>query len=99
MTADEVLVRLTEQARAEYSPYMTAYGTVDMQRLIEDGKAHLIKSISDTAYGKKVEFYDGQAALVHIAKHLGMFQERTEHTGEIVVRVKYGDDGTDGPPA
>src|SRR5688572_22966104 len=45
MGKDEVLVRFTEQARAEYSQYFLPNGTVDLPKLIRDGKAHLIKSV------------------------------------------------------
>lgn len=73
MGPDEVLIRLGEQARAEYSQYIGADGVVDLAQMIADGKAHLIKGIKETAHGKTIEFYDGQAALVHIGKHHKIF--------------------------
>jgi len=77
MGADEVLVRLAQQARAEYADYLRPDGTVDLEQMLADGKGHLIKGTKwDNRSGKlTVEFYDAQAALVHIGKHLGIFKE------------------------
>lgn len=75
MSADEVLMRLGEQARNEHGKYITSTGIVDLPQLIADGKGHLIKGIKETQYGKNVEFYDAQAALVHIGKHHKLFVE------------------------
>lgn len=73
MGADEALVRLAEQARAAYSAYITAAGTVDVARLVADGKGHLIKAIKETQYARNIEFYDAQAALIQIGKHHKLF--------------------------
>lgn len=97
MTADEVLVRLAEQARNEHGKYITATGIVNLPQLIADGKGHLIKGIKETQYGKNIEFYDAQAALVHLGKHHGLFKDSVEHSGETTMRVIYGDDGTNDP--
>jgi phage terminase small subunit len=75
MGADEVLRRLAEQARAEYSAYLTQDGTVDFARLIADGKGHLVKGIKDTAQGRNIEFHDAQTALLHIGKHHKLFKD------------------------
>lgn len=99
MSADEVLMRLAEQARAEYSAYLLPDGTVDLPRMLADGKGHLIKGVKETQYGKNIEFYDGQAALVHIGKHHKLFTDSVEHSGETTMRVVYGDDGIDDPAA
>lgn len=90
MSADEVLIRLTEQARAEYSAYLTPDGTVDMQRLINDGKAHLIKGIKETQHATNIEFHDAQAALVHIGKHHGLFADKVEHSGSLDLKIVKG---------
>lgn len=97
MTADEVLVRLAEQARAAQSAYLRPDG-VDLESLIRDGKAHLIKAIKRTQFGDNIEFHDAQAALVHIGKHHGLFADKMEHEGEVIVRVEYGDKGSGGTP-
>jgi phage terminase small subunit len=79
MSADEVLARLTEQARGDYGNYIDAEGNVDIEALKEDGKAHLIKSISDSKYGKRIEFYDAQRAMNLMAKYHRLFAERIEN--------------------
>ena len=87
MSADEVLVRLAEQARAAYSDYLTPDGTVDFTRLIADGKGHLVKGIKDTAQGRNIEFHDAQAALVQIGKHHKLFTDKVEveHSGTVEI--------------
>jgi phage terminase small subunit len=98
MSANEVLDRLAEQARAGYSAYLTADGAVDFARLVADGKGHLVKGIKDTAQGRNIEFHDAQAALVQIGKHHKLFTDNVQQSGEVVVKVQYGDDGTDSTP-
>jgi hypothetical protein len=84
MQADEVLARLAEQARAEYASYLNDDGTVDLQRMIEDGKAHLIKGTKWDRHGNLVvEFHDAQAALVHIGRHLKLFTDNMYHSGSL----------------
>lgn len=73
MSADEVLVRLAEQARAEYSAYIAPNGAVDLAGLVRDGKAHLVKAIKETQHATNIEFYDAQAALLQIGKHHRLF--------------------------
>lgn len=76
MGADEVLVRLAQQARAEYALYLCDDGTVDLARLLADGKGHLIKGTKWDRLGNLVvEFYDGQHALELLGKHLGLFKD------------------------
>lgn len=83
MSADEALARLAEQARAEYSRYFKANGTIDLEKLLADGKGHLIKKIKPTAYGNEIEFYDGQTALLNIGRHHKLFVDRSEVSGEL----------------
>lgn len=87
MSSEEALVRLSEQARAEYSKYLyvddaLAVG-VDVQAMIDDNKAHLIKAIKETPQGQVIEFYDAQTALVQIGRARGIFTDKVEHSGEI----------------
>jgi phage terminase small subunit len=94
MSADEVLSRLAEQARADHTQYLEKDGTVDLPRLIMDGKAHLVKSTHWDKDGRLVvKFHDTQSALALIGKHHKLFADRMEHTGEgggdIVLRVVY----------
>jgi phage terminase small subunit len=108
MGPDEVKLRLAEQARGAAGLYIQPTGDFDFARLIEDGKQHLIKSVSITETkdggSKKVEFYDAQAALVHIGRHYKLFTNVTENTttlsleglGDLLERV-YGDDAPPEP--
>jgi phage terminase small subunit len=84
MSANEVLVRLAEQARAEQNRYLTPEG-INLEALLRDGKGHLVKGIKETKYGQEIEFYDAQAALVHIGKHHGIFTDKVDvnHSGNI----------------
>lgn len=86
MSANEVLARLAEQARANVGQIMLLdqAGNLrgfDWQKVKALG--HLVKSISFTANGPKVEFYDAQAALVQLGKAHGVFKEQVEHSGSI----------------
>ncbi len=78
MSADEVIERLGEQARAEYSKYLEDDGTIDIKSLLAAGKGHLIKSTVPTKEGNRIEFYDGQSALITLAKHHGLLTDRHE---------------------
>lgn len=69
MTADEVLTRLSEQARGEYGQYIKANGDIDLEKLVADGKGHLIKSIKDTRYGKSITFVDSQEAIRLLSRY------------------------------
>lgn len=78
MSADEVLDRFSEQARAAYSRYLTPDGTVDLHRLIADGKAHLIKKIKPGRYGNEIEFYDAHSARELLGKHHKLWADKLE---------------------
>lgn len=99
MDADEVLARLSEQARANIRDFIHidpdgAFITLDEEALRTRG--HLVKKIS-TSQGKtssvSIELYDGQAALVQLGKHLKLFTENLDLTsgGQPIV-VKLIDD-------
>lgn len=89
ITPDEILARLAEQARGEQSKYILADGSVDIGKMKEDDKLHLIKSITPMKEGNKIEFYDGQSALVHLGKAIGALKDNV-HDGEVILRVVYG---------
>lgn len=93
MSADEVLMRLAEQARAAYSDAICEDGTVDVAELVSPGRAHLIKSIKFTESGKKnVEFYDAQAALQLLGKHHKLFSDVIENKHSGRLELEYVDD-------
>lgn len=93
MSADEVLMRLAEQARGEHGRYITTGGTVDIATLVNDKKAHLIKKVKETKDGMEYEFYDAQSALNTLAKHHGLLTDKTEITGKDgeAIQVKFVD--------
>lgn len=76
MSADETLTRLSEQSSSVYSNYLLPGGTVDLARLLADGKGHLIKGFKHTKDGVNVEFYDAQSALKTVAKHHGLLDDK-----------------------
>jgi hypothetical protein len=78
MRADEVLVRLSEQARGEYASYINGDGSVDIERMVADGMGHLIKELRETRYGIAVKFVDSQVALAILAKHHGLASEKVD---------------------
>lgn len=76
MTPSEVLERLTDQAKADYNAYIKKNGSIDLPKLLEDGKGHLIKGTKWDRDGHLVvEFYDGQKALSLMAKHQGLLSD------------------------
>ena len=75
MSADEVLFRLTEQARSAHADYMTPQGP-DMNALVKGNKSHLIKKYKRDNTGVTIEFYDAQSALVHLGKYHTLFTDR-----------------------
>ena len=99
MTADEVLIRLAEQARANVVDFMdetaravqndegetTLYqsGALKWEELRKRG--HLVKRISFNQYGPIIEMVDGQAALVHIGRHFKLFTDRVEQEQEVKI--------------
>jgi hypothetical protein len=92
MPADEVKVRLSEHARAdvtdilagcyslECTPDGQAYRTFDVVKARRLGLGHLVKSVTPTRYGDKVELHDSQAALVHLGRHHKLWVDRIDVT-------------------
>lgn len=113
MSANEVLTRLADHARADYKDFLSvaANGDVALDITKAEGKTHLIKKVTqrrtirmtkDSEIDETVltlELHDAQAALVHIGKHHKLFADKVEHDGEIVMRIEYGNEGTDDPAA
>jgi phage terminase small subunit len=113
MPAPEVLIRLAEHARADYKDFISVAtnGDVALDMVKAEGKTHLIKKVTqrrtirttkDMQIDETVwslELHDAQAALVHIGKHHKLFTEKVEQEGEILIRVQYGNEGTDDPSA
>lgn len=84
MAADEVLLRLADQARADLGDFVKVGKRrvqLDLAKAKKAGLLRLVKSIRWTKYGPVLELYDAQAALITLGKHLRLFVERHEHSG------------------
>lgn len=104
MSANEVLDRLAEQARADYKDFLDVApnGDIALDMAKAEGKTHLIKRVTqrrtvrttkDTQIDEtvlSVELHDAQAALVTIGKHHKLWTDQVKHEGEVVIRVEYG---------
>jgi hypothetical protein len=85
MSADEVLTRLADHARGDFANALVIdenYAGLDLQQLKDLGLTHLIKKFSQTKNGTVLEFYDAQAALVHLGRHHGLFVDRHQEIKE-----------------
>lgn len=89
MSANEALLRLTEQARADIGDFIVISKAgqvrVDLKKARSAGKLHLVKKVSETKHGLQLELYDAQAAIQLIGRHRGMFVDKvapTDPTGE-----------------
>ncbi len=88
MSANEVLVRLTEQARGSMDDFVTFYDGVrlpilDLAKAHADGKMGLVKKLKYTDQGgMEFELYDAQSALTLIGKAHKLFVDKQEITGK-----------------
>jgi len=57
---------------------------VDSDQL-DDSTAAAIAEISQTAQGVKLKMHDKRAALVDIGRHLGIFVDKVQHTGNVQI--------------
>lgn len=87
ITADEVVTLLSQQAKSEHSSYITEDGEVDIKKMVQDGKAHLIKEVTEGKRGKTYKFADSQAALALLAKYFGLTQDKVEHSGKVELDI------------
>jgi phage terminase small subunit len=99
MTANEVLLRLAEHARADFKDFISVATNGDMalDMVKAEGKTHLIKKVTqrrtirttnDSQIDETVlslELHDAQAALVQIGRHHKLFTDKVdvEHSGSI----------------
>jgi len=98
MSANEVLMRLAEQARGDIGEYIVKDGgsfTIDIESAKESKRTHLIKKLTQRRFVRTtddyrdeettitVEMYDAQAALVQLGKHHKLFTDKVEMSGDI----------------
>lgn len=92
MSADEALIRLSDQARGDMSDFTAIKNGipfVDLEKAATNGKMHLLKSFTVTDKSVKIELYDAQAAIVHILKEQHLI------AGEATENLKVDDNLTD----
>lgn len=113
LSANEVLARLADHAKADIKDFLAVAdnGDVSLDITQAGGKTHLIRKVTQrrtirTTKDAQIEeaaltleLHDAQAALVQIGKHHKLFTDKVEHGGETIMRVVYGDEGTDDPAA
>jgi phage terminase small subunit len=80
MSADEVLIRLSDQARASMAEFVVPEtDSISLIKAEIAGKLHLIKKFSHTVTDKSkhtsIELYDAQAALVQLGRAHGLFTD------------------------
>jgi phage terminase small subunit len=87
MSANEVLARLTEQARGTMADFVDPETVlVNLSKAKQANRLHLLKSFSHTVGEKtdtvKIELYDAQAALALLGRAHKLFIDKTEVSGD-----------------
>lgn len=86
MSGDEILARLEGQARGDWGELLDDSGNIDLQKAVQTGQTHLIKSITreTTRHGERVrvELHDSQRALALLMKPHGLNQVTVKTQGE-----------------
>jgi phage terminase small subunit len=88
LTSAMVLHRLRDMATSDITEFVDDNGKPNLETVRENGKGYLIKKVKTrtSRVGKdkdieieeqELELYDAQAALVHIGKHLGLFNDNS----------------------
>lgn len=103
MSADEVILAIGEIGRASIEDFIDIDDETGRLKNINFGKAkkagklHLIKSITPTANGLKIELHDRMRALELIGKHHKLFVDRAEISGDdgqpiqVIIKQRDGD--------
>lgn len=96
LSTEEILSRLAEMGQSAHTEYIKEDGTVDIKRMVQDGKAHLIKGIKRTKYGDVYEFHDAKSALELHGKYYAMWKDKFEIQqspleSEVLQLLKNGD--------
>lgn len=97
MDTDEALRILAEHVRFDPGPYLVITKDetgVNLKALRDAGLTKLVKSITPTKDGLRIEFEDRQTAINMILKASGAYREAIDLSGEIKLKVVY-ENGTD----
>jgi len=95
MGANEVLVRLSQQARADMLDFIDINGRVDREKARIELRGPLIKKyktrerkLADATveFYTEIELHDAQAALVQLGKHHRLFAEKFETWQDDLIR-------------
>ena len=84
MTKTEVLKRINAIANINVNDLMNDFGEIDIAKVKKHNAGYLIKSISDTKYGKRVDLHDASKALDTLAKIHRLFDDKADVTVNIV---------------
>ena len=76
LSANEVLARLSEQAKARHSDFFDRWGRPNWEEIRARG--HLVKKVYNTLHGWRVELHDNQKALELMARHHGLLVDRIQ---------------------
>jgi len=83
MGKDEVLARINAIAEINVEEFTNDKGDIDIRLLKKVGAGYMIKSISDTKFGKHIHLHDQFKALETLAKIHKMFDDNTTVTVNI----------------
>lgn len=95
MSPEEVIGRLSEQARNEIMVYLIHDNEgnlkLDTQRMVAEGKSHLVKGLKmDNKGNLVIEVFNAQDALVHIGRSMQMFGDSDKTQVNIGVKRLIG---------
>lgn len=77
MSADEVLIRLADMARADISDFMDESGILDFRKVFEKG--YLIKKVlHQKGRQSTIELHDSMTALNMLARHYALFTDKVQ---------------------
>lgn len=101
MSADEVLMRLAEQARGDMGGYLSDDGEIDIAAMKAAKQTHLLRKVKRTVRTGEsesggtwaetrveVELHDAQSALNLIGRHHKLFTDKIEHDVHAQMAVK-----------
>ncbi len=101
MSANEVLIRLTDIARGDIGDTLNSSGGIDPLEAKQRGKSHLIKKFKTKSvtteeadiHEAEIEMYDAQLALSTLLKFHGLLVDRVKHEDwrtDIIALLKEG---------